>query len=56
MENWANLNEDLLVRAAKRIDLFKDFIAFGRVCISWKSVAVKDNFNEHQHIPGAHAR
>ncbi|GFS37157.1 hypothetical protein Acr_00g0050270 [Actinidia rufa] len=45
MGNWANLNEDVFVHLAKRINLFEDFIAFGGVCRSWRLVAVKENFN-----------
>lgn len=51
MGNWAELLEDLLVGIAKRIPVFEDFVAFGGVCRSWRSVAIKQNFKGSQQIP-----
>ncbi|KAI8569543.1 hypothetical protein RHMOL_Rhmol02G0286700 [Rhododendron molle] len=51
MSNWAVLLEDLLIRIAERIDFLKDFSSFGRVCRSWRLVAVKENFKGSQQLP-----
>lgn len=51
MANWAELVQDLLILIARRIDFVEDFSAFGRVCRSWRSVAVKENFKGSQQIP-----
>ncbi|KAH7841665.1 hypothetical protein Vadar_032841 [Vaccinium darrowii] len=51
MGNWAELLEDLLVGIAKRIPVFEDFVAFGGVCRSWRSVAIKQNFKGSQQPP-----
>ncbi|KAH7840766.1 hypothetical protein Vadar_021312 [Vaccinium darrowii] len=51
MVNWAELNQDLLSLIGKKLDFREDFNAFGRVCKSWRSVAVKENFRGSQQIP-----
>ncbi|KAF7151816.1 hypothetical protein RHSIM_Rhsim02G0229700 [Rhododendron simsii] len=48
MSNWAVLLQDLLIRIAGRIKFLEDFLSFGRVCRSWRSVAVKENFKGTQ--------
>lgn len=45
MADWAELHKDLLAFIAKRLGFLEDFISFARVCKSWRSVAVKSNFN-----------
>ncbi|KAK4836109.1 hypothetical protein QYF36_018666 [Acer negundo] len=44
MVNWAELDPDLLAEFFQHITLYKDFIAFRGVCISWRSAAVKEKF------------
>ncbi|KAF7143678.1 hypothetical protein RHSIM_Rhsim05G0084900 [Rhododendron simsii] len=51
MANWAELNQDLLILIAKRVGFLEDFSTFGRVCRSWRSVAVKKNFKGSQQVP-----
>lgn len=51
MANWAELQQDLLILIARRIDFVEDFAAFRKVCRSWRSVAVKENFKGSQQIP-----
>lgn len=51
MANWAELNQDLLILIAKRVRFLEDFSIFGRVCRSWRSVAVKKNFKGSQQVP-----
>ncbi|KAI8569282.1 hypothetical protein RHMOL_Rhmol02G0266800 [Rhododendron molle] len=50
MANWAELNQDLLILIAKRVGFLEDFSTFGRVCRSWRSVAVKKNFKGSQQV------
>ncbi|CAL5361572.1 unnamed protein product [Camellia sinensis] len=45
MGNWAEIVPDVLILIVNRVDSFEDFVAFGGVCTSWRSVAVKQNFN-----------
>lgn len=49
--NWAELQQELLTLIAKRVDFLEDFSAFRRVCRSWRSVAVKENFKGSQQLP-----
>ncbi|KAH7840777.1 hypothetical protein Vadar_021439 [Vaccinium darrowii] len=49
--NWANLQLDLLTLIAKKVNFLEDFSAFRRVCRSWRSVAVKENFKGSQQLP-----
>lgn len=49
--NWAELQPELLTLIAKRVDFLEDFSAFRRVCRSWRSVAVKENFKGSQQLP-----
>ncbi|KAH7833365.1 hypothetical protein Vadar_005553 [Vaccinium darrowii] len=51
MAYWADLVQDLLILIARRVDFVEDFAAFGRVCRSWRLVAVKENFKGSQQIP-----
>ncbi|KAH7833493.1 hypothetical protein Vadar_006889 [Vaccinium darrowii] len=51
MANWAELVQDLLILIARRVDFVEDFAVFSRVCRSWRSVAVKENFKGSQQIP-----
>ncbi|KAH7858905.1 hypothetical protein Vadar_029230 [Vaccinium darrowii] len=51
MANWAELHRDLLILIARRVGFVEDFAAFGGVCRSWRSVAVKENFKGSQQIP-----
>ncbi|KAK3200007.1 hypothetical protein Dsin_023422 [Dipteronia sinensis] len=52
MANWADLELGLLTEIARKIELHEDFVAFRRVCISWRSVAVIENFtNKSNQIP-----
>ncbi|KAF8369923.1 hypothetical protein HHK36_032042 [Tetracentron sinense] len=51
MVNWSELHEDLLALIAKQLILYEDFVTFGGVCSSWRSVAVKKNFNPSLQIP-----
>ncbi|KAI8569477.1 hypothetical protein RHMOL_Rhmol02G0282100 [Rhododendron molle] len=51
MGNWADLGEDLLSLIAKRVALYDDFLSFGGVCRSWRSVAVVKNFRGSEQIP-----
>ncbi|KAK3034578.1 hypothetical protein RJ639_033824 [Escallonia herrerae] len=46
-----DLPHDLLVYIAKKVDLFKDFVALGGVCKAWRSAATKENFSRHPQIP-----
>ncbi|KAK9292376.1 hypothetical protein L1049_020343 [Liquidambar formosana] len=39
MADWANLPNELLGLIVQRLSLFDDFIVFGAVCKSWKSVS-----------------
>ncbi|KAH7840711.1 hypothetical protein Vadar_020545 [Vaccinium darrowii] len=49
--NWAELQQELLTLIAKRVDFLEDFSAFRRVCRSWRSVAVKENFKGSEQLP-----
>ncbi|KAH7841427.1 hypothetical protein Vadar_029758 [Vaccinium darrowii] len=51
MSNWAELQRDLLIEIAKRGAFLEDFSVFSRVCRSWRSVAVKENFKGSQQFP-----
>ncbi|TXG67982.1 hypothetical protein EZV62_009257 [Acer yangbiense] len=52
MANWADLELGLLTEIARKVELHEDFVAFRRVCISWRSVAVIENFkNKSNQIP-----
>ncbi|KAH7841459.1 hypothetical protein Vadar_030168 [Vaccinium darrowii] len=51
MKNWAELQEDLLTQIVKRVDFLEDYSAFRRICRSWRSVAVKENFKGSQQLP-----
>ncbi|XP_050210427.1 uncharacterized protein LOC126660794 [Mercurialis annua] len=48
--NWSGLDSDLLSEIADRICL-RDFIIFGRVCRSWRSVASPENFTKSTKVP-----
>ncbi|XP_050210432.1 F-box protein At1g10110-like [Mercurialis annua] len=48
--NWSGLDSDLLSEIADRICL-RDFIVFGRVCRSWRSVASPENFTKSTKVP-----
>ncbi|KAK1555107.1 hypothetical protein Q3G72_022044 [Acer saccharum] len=52
MANWADLGHDVLTEIVWRIKLHEDFVVFREVCISWRSVAVIENFtNKCNQIP-----
>jgi hypothetical protein len=42
--DWAELNFDLLVLVAKRIEKIEDFVSFASVCTSWRAAAAMNNF------------
>ncbi|KAK2653350.1 hypothetical protein Ddye_013206, partial [Dipteronia dyeriana] len=42
--NWAGLELGLLTEITRKMELYDDFVAFHGVCISWRSVAVIENF------------
>ncbi|KAM3321591.1 hypothetical protein P3S67_002742 [Capsicum chacoense] len=45
MADWLELQHDLLLVIAKRINLIEDYLSFHTVCKSWHAVATKGNFN-----------
>ncbi|KAF3636511.1 putative glycerol-3-phosphate acyltransferase 3-like [Capsicum annuum] len=45
MADWSELQHDLLVLIARRINLIEDYLSFRTVCKSWHAVATKGNFN-----------
>ncbi|MCD7459460.1 hypothetical protein HAX54_040932 [Datura stramonium] len=45
MGDWSELHRDILLLIVRRINLIEDFLNFGTVCKSWKSVTTRDNFN-----------
>ncbi|XP_050211931.1 uncharacterized protein LOC126662087 [Mercurialis annua] len=49
--SWSDINRDLLSEIADRINCMRDFIIFGTVCKSWRSVASPDKFNKSTKIP-----
>ncbi|KAF8412286.1 hypothetical protein HHK36_000247 [Tetracentron sinense] len=51
MANWSELPNDLLGLIAQRVLIYEDFVAFGGVCESWRSVAVKQNFTPSPQLP-----
>ncbi|KAF8412279.1 hypothetical protein HHK36_000240 [Tetracentron sinense] len=51
MANWSELPNDLLGLIAQRVIIYEDFVAFGGVCKSWRSVAVKQNFTPSPQLP-----
>ncbi|KAF7150890.1 hypothetical protein RHSIM_Rhsim02G0229800 [Rhododendron simsii] len=51
MANWTELPQDLLILIAKRVDFLEDFFRFSRVCRSWQSVAVEENFQGFEQLP-----
>ncbi|KAF8412280.1 hypothetical protein HHK36_000241 [Tetracentron sinense] len=51
MSNWSELPNDLLGLIAKRVIIYEDFVAFGGVCNSWRSVAVRQNFTPSPQLP-----
>ncbi|XP_050209455.1 uncharacterized protein LOC126660153 [Mercurialis annua] len=51
VRNWSELDSDLLSEIADRINCLRDFIIFGAVCRSWRSVASPENFNKTTKAP-----
>ncbi|XP_050211945.1 putative F-box protein At5g55150 [Mercurialis annua] len=49
--NWSDINSDLLTEIADRIKCLRDFIIFGAVCKSWRSVATPEIFNKSTKVP-----
>ncbi|PHT57866.1 hypothetical protein CQW23_00229 [Capsicum baccatum] len=45
MADWSELQHDLVLVIAKRINLIEDYFSFRTVCKSWHAVATKGNFN-----------
>lgn len=43
--DWSNTHRDLIICLAEQIVSMKDFFAFGGVCKSWRSAAIKENSN-----------
>ncbi|XP_050211942.1 uncharacterized protein LOC126662098 [Mercurialis annua] len=46
MSNWFDLHTDLLTEIATRLNSIEDYIRFGAVCKTWRSVARTNNFNK----------
>ncbi|XP_050210431.1 putative F-box protein At3g25750 [Mercurialis annua] len=51
MSSWSDLDCDLLLEIAGRISCLRDFIVFGAVCRSWRSVASPEKFNKSTKVP-----
>ncbi|XP_050232202.1 uncharacterized protein LOC126680939 isoform X2 [Mercurialis annua] len=51
VENWSELDRDLLSEIADRINCLRDYIIFGAVCRSWRSVASAEKFNKSTKVP-----
>ncbi|XP_055960171.1 putative F-box protein At1g65770 [Mercurialis annua] len=49
--NWSDIHTDLLSQTADRIKCLRDFIIFGAVCRSWRSVASPEKFNKSPKTP-----
>ncbi|XP_050210430.1 probable F-box protein At1g44080 [Mercurialis annua] len=49
--NWSDLDSDLLSEIADRISCLRDFIIFGVVCKSWRSVASPEKLNKLTKVP-----
>ncbi|XP_050212014.1 uncharacterized protein LOC126662163 isoform X1 [Mercurialis annua] len=49
--NWSDLDSDLLSEIIDRISCLRDFIIFGAVCKSWRSVASPEKFNKSTKVP-----
>ncbi|KAH0690386.1 hypothetical protein KY290_018621 [Solanum tuberosum] len=47
LADWSELQYDLLVLIARRLNLIEDYLNFGTVCKSWHSVPTKNNFNNY---------
>ncbi|KAH0697874.1 hypothetical protein KY289_015356 [Solanum tuberosum] len=47
MVDWSELQPELLVLIAKRINLIEDYLNFRTVCTSWYTVATRDNFSSN---------
>ncbi|XP_004237095.2 F-box protein At2g17690-like [Solanum lycopersicum] len=47
MADWSELQHDLLVLIARRLNLIEDYLNFRNVCKSWHFVSTKDNFNSY---------
>ncbi|XP_050212045.1 putative F-box protein At3g25750 [Mercurialis annua] len=46
VSSWSDLDSDLLPEIADRISCLRDFIIFGAVCKSWRSVASREKFKK----------
>ncbi|RXH99814.1 hypothetical protein DVH24_021616 [Malus domestica] len=44
MVHWAGLPRELIFSLAERMGSLEEFIVFGAVCKSWRSVATKENY------------
>ncbi|CAN6685743.1 unnamed protein product [Malus baccata var. baccata] len=44
MVDWAGLPRELIFSLAERMRSLEEFIVFGAVCKSWRSVATKENY------------
>ncbi|XP_028954759.1 F-box protein SKIP23-like isoform X2 [Malus domestica] len=44
MADWAGLPRELILSLAERMGSLEEFIVFGAVCKSWRSVATKENY------------